>query len=71
MSGASTQFEKELLALLKSYSKEEIEKWFEQTFLEPLQNQLTQDEKTPAEVIRQRAIQTKKITNWLLTNSHK
>lgn len=66
-----SQFEKELLALLKAYSKKEIEDWFEETFLTPLHNQLSQDEKTPAEVIRQRAIQTKKITNWLLTNSHK
>lgn len=52
--------------VLSDLTKEELEQFFQENFLNPLTMQLGNDE-TPAESIRQQYKQTQKIKNFLLT----
>lgn len=53
--------------LLEAFNEpdRDIEEFFEHHFLKPLNTTLDSDEKTPAEVIRQKRIQTNKIRTYL------
>lgn len=65
-----TQFE-ELIREAFQSPIHEIDDFFEREFLLPLQNALDQDDKIPAEIIRQQRKQTKKLKQMLLTFAKK
>lgn len=61
------QFSELLKEAVQQCSPQDVEQFFEEHFLRPLNTALETDEKTPAETIRAKRQQTQKIKNFLLT----